>query len=117
MSDLTYDHQAVKPVFWLKGKVRTPPFSTVARIEAGMLLRRLQRGEKLSLPHSRPLPSIGPACHELRVRDADRNWRIVYCIDAEAIAVLDVFAKTTRKMPLRVIEACRQRLAEFRSTP
>ena len=115
MSDSTYDHRAVKPVFWLKGKVKTPPFSTAARIEAGMLLRRLQRGEKLSLPHSRPLPSIGPGCHELRVRDADRNWRIVYCIDAEAIAVLDVFAKTTRKIPRPMIEACRQRLAEFRS--
>ena len=82
-----------------------------------MLLRRLQRGEKLSLPHSRPLPPIGPACHELRIRDADRNWRIVCCIDAEAIVVLDVFAKATRKMPPRVIEACKQRLAEFRSTP
>jgi phage-related protein len=117
MSDPTYDRQTVKPVFWLKDKVKTPPFSTAARIEAGMLLRRLQRGEKLSLPHSRSLLSIGPACHELRIRDADRNWRIVYLIDAEAIAVLDVFAKTTRKIPPRVIEACKQRLAEFRSTP
>ena len=101
MSDPTYDRRAVKPVFWLKGKVKTPPFSTAARIEAGMLLRRLQRGEKLSLPHSRPLPSIGPACHELRIRDADHNWRIVYCIDAEAIAVLDVFAKRRGRCPRR----------------
>jgi phage-related protein len=117
MSDPTYDQRTVKPVFWLKGEVKTPPFSTAARIEAGMLLRRLQRGEKLSPPHSRPLPSIGPACHELRVRDADSNWRIVYYMDAEAIVVLEVFAKTTRKIPLRVIEACKRRLAEFRSTP
>jgi len=117
MSDSTYDRRAVKPVFWLQGEVRTPPFSAAARIEAGMLLRRLQRGEKLSLPHSRPLPAIGPACHELRIRDADRNWRIVYYIDADAIAVLDVFPKTTRKIPPRVIGACKRRLAEFRSTP
>jgi hypothetical protein len=33
MSDSTYDHRAVKPVFWLKGEVKTPPFSTAARIE------------------------------------------------------------------------------------
>jgi phage-related protein len=117
MSDPTYDPQAVKPVFWLKGEVKTPPFSAAARIEAGMLLRRLQRGEKLSLPHSRPLPSIGPTCHELRVRDVERNWRIIYCIDVEAIVVLEVLAKTTRKIPLRVIEVCKQRLAGFRSTP
>ena len=80
-----------------------------------MLLRRLQRGEKLALPHSRPLPSIGPGCHELRVRDATRGWRIVYHLDPEAIVVLDVFAKTTRSTPTVVAEACRRRLAEFRS--
>jgi hypothetical protein len=41
-----------KPLVWLHGEVKTPPFSADARIEAGVLLRRLQRGEKLSLPHS-----------------------------------------------------------------
>ncbi|HET7699063.1 MAG TPA: hypothetical protein VFK57_25315 [Vicinamibacterales bacterium] len=39
---------ADKPLVWLHGEVRTPPFSTEARIEAGTLLRRLQRGERLS---------------------------------------------------------------------
>jgi len=38
-----------KPLVWLKGEVKTPPFSTEARVEAGVLLRRVQRGEKLSL--------------------------------------------------------------------
>jgi len=56
-----------KTLLWLHGTVRTPPLSTEARIEAGYLLRRLQRGESLGLPHSRPLPIIGPRCHELRI--------------------------------------------------
>ena len=80
-----------------------------------MLLRRLQRGEKLGLPHSRLMPSIGPGCHELRVQDATRAWRIVYRLDAEAIVILEVFAKMTRATPRAVVEACRSRLARFGS--
>ncbi len=30
-----------KPLVWLHGEVKTPPFSVVARIETGLLLRRL----------------------------------------------------------------------------
>ncbi len=48
------------PLVWLKGEVRTPPFSPEARLEAGFLLRRLQKGESFGLPHSRPMPAIGP---------------------------------------------------------
>ena len=73
-----------KPLAWLHGEIKTPPFSRAARIEAGFHLRLLQRGQVLGLPHSRPLPSLGPRCHELRVRDADVSWRIVYRIDADA---------------------------------
>lgn len=39
-----------KYLVWLKGEVKTPPFSSSARIEAGTLLRRLQKGELLSMP-------------------------------------------------------------------
>jgi hypothetical protein len=39
-----------KPLAWLRGEIKTPPFSADARVEAGYLLRRLQRGERLALP-------------------------------------------------------------------
>ncbi|HZX13591.1 MAG TPA: type II toxin-antitoxin system RelE/ParE family toxin, partial [Thermodesulfobacteriota bacterium] len=74
-----------KPLVWLHGEVKTPPFSTAARVEAGILLRRLQKGEQLSLPNSRPMPSIAPRCHELRINDENTIWRIVYGIDPDAI--------------------------------
>jgi hypothetical protein len=45
-----------KPLVWLHGEVKSPPFSATARIEAGYLFRLLQRGETLALPHSRPKP-------------------------------------------------------------
>jgi hypothetical protein len=39
-----------KPLLWLSGEIKTPPFSQNARIEAGFLLRKLQKGKMLSLP-------------------------------------------------------------------
>ena len=107
--------KADKPLVWLKGEIKTPPFSTQARIEAGVLLRRLQRGESIPLPHSRPLPGIAKACHELRVQDANRTWRIVYHIDTTAIVILEVFAKTTTTTPKAVIATCRARLQLYKS--
>ncbi len=102
-----------KPLVWLHGEVKTPPFSQKARIEAGFLLRRLQDGETLSLPHSRPMPSIGPRCHELRINDRNATWRIVYRIDPDAIVILDVFRKTTAKTPVPVIDTCKRRLRMY----
>jgi hypothetical protein len=62
-----------KPLAWLHGEVKTPPFSQEARLEAGLLLRRLQQGESLGMPHSRPMPSVGVHCHELRIGDVGQN--------------------------------------------
>ncbi|WP_254053837.1 helix-turn-helix domain-containing protein [Singulisphaera sp. GP187] len=65
-------------LFFLHGEIKTPPFSEAARLEAGALLRRLQDCEIFGMPHSRPMPSIGPRCHELRIKDENRPWRVVY---------------------------------------
>lgn len=102
-----------KPLSWLHGQVKTPPFSTAARLEAGFLLRRLQQGENLGLPQSRPMPSIASGCHELRVNDEGRTWRLVYRIDADAILILAVFAKKTEKTPDEIIRTCRRRLRNY----
>jgi phage-related protein len=102
-----------KPLVWLKGEVRTPPFSASARIEAGTLLRRLQQGETIGMPHSRPMPSIGPRCHELRIRDESRSWRIVYRIDPDAIVIVEVFPKKSGATPKKVIDTCKARLRAY----
>ena len=103
-----------KPLVWLHGEVKSPPFSPAARIEAGVLLRRLQRGELLGLPHSRPMPDIGKGCHELRIVDETRTWRIVYGIQVDAIVILEVFSKTTRATPGVFLRVCRKRLEQYR---
>jgi len=101
---------ADKPLVWLHGEVRTPPFSAEARIEAGTLLCRLQRGERLSMPASRPMPIIGRRCHELRIVDADQTWRIIYRADADAVIITDVFSKKTTTTPTTVIDVSKARL-------
>jgi phage-related protein len=102
-----------KPLVWLHGEIKTPPLSKEGRFEAGILLRRLQQGENLSLPHSRPMVVIGTRCHELRVVDRDGTWRIVYRTDPDAIVIVDVFSKKTRQTPREVIDRCRSRLRRY----
>ena len=108
-------HKPRKPLVWLHGEVKTPPFSAEARIEAGVLLRHLQEGINISLPHSRPMPVIDRGCHELRIPDENRTWRIVYYVDTVAIVILEVFAKTTGQTPQTVIDVCEARLKRYKS--
>ncbi len=102
-----------KPLVWLHGEIRSPPLSSKARVEAGYLLRLLQRGTSLSMPRSRPMPAIGTRCHELRIPDEDTSWRIFYRIDKDAILILEIEAKKTRATPQRTIENCKRRLTAY----
>lgn len=77
------------------------------------MLRRLQAGENLPMPWSRPMASIGPHCHELRVNDENSNWRIVYRVDSDAIIIVEVFRKQTPQTPKPVIETCKCRLKQY----
>ena len=102
-----------RPLVWLRGEVKTPPFSQTGRLEAGYLLRLLQQGESLGLPHSRPMPAIGPRCHELRINDEAGTFRIIFRADTDAVVILDVFLKKTQHTPQSVIAACKRRLREY----
>ena len=102
-----------KPLVWLHGEVQTPPMSSSARVETGFLLRRLQSGELLGMPHSRPMPSIGSHVHELRIVDADLSWRVVYRLDPDAVIIADVFAKKTQETPQAVIDNAKRRLSAY----
>ncbi len=104
-----------KPLLLLSGKIKSPPFSDESRRRAGFLLRILQRGDLLSMPDSRPMPSIGSRCHEIRVVDAGAQvtWRIVYRIDPNFIVIADIFAKKTQKTPDEVIWRCKARFKRY----
>ena len=102
-----------KRLVWLRGEVKSPPFSRDARIEAGYLLRLLQEGERLGPPESRPMPAIGTNCHELRVQDANVTWRIFYGLTSDAVVILDVVQKKTRTTPKHLIDVVRKRWKNY----
>jgi len=102
-----------KPLVWLHGEISSPPFSDAARIEAGFLLRQIQQGLNLSMPRSRPMPSIGTNCHELRINDDDQTWRVIYRIYVDAILILEIFSKKTNQTPKAVIASCRKRIKHY----
>ena len=77
-----------KPLAWMHGGIKSPPFSKEGRVRAGYLLRGLQQGDVHSLPDSRPMPGIGKGCHELRVPDGNVDWRIFYAVRPDAIVIL-----------------------------
>ena len=97
----------------LAGEIQTPPLSEAAREEAGSLLRRIQRGLTVEMPHSRPMPSIGERVHELRINDEHQTWRIIYRIDPEAIVIAEVFSKKTPATPLKVTQICQRRYRAY----
>jgi phage-related protein len=108
--------QQDKPLRWLHGEVKTPPMSHEARREIGFLLRELQSGVRLAMPHSRPMSGIGTGCHELRVNDVNKTWRVVYHVAPEAIVIVEVFEKKTNRTPPDVIVVCRQRWQRYKES-
>jgi phage-related protein len=118
MSNLTYIKPMSnndKPLVWLHGEVKSPPFSQAARLEAGFLLRKLQRGEVVTMPHARPMPFVGLRCYELRINDANITWRIMYRIDPDAIIILAIFDKKTARTPKQIIDICQNRIRSYDS--
>ncbi|MEO6846541.1 MAG: type II toxin-antitoxin system RelE/ParE family toxin [Chthoniobacterales bacterium] len=73
----------------------------------------MQERERLSLPQSRPMPSIGKACHELRVNDQNKTWRLFYFLDTEAIVILEVTEKKTQQTLKQTIEVCQKRRKSY----
>ena len=112
-SDIPFMSPLDKPLVWLHGIVTSPPFSAEARREAGFLLRRLQQGELLGLPASRPMPVIGVRCYELRIVDTHHSWRVIYRLDRDAVVIVGVLDKKTQRTPQRVIAVCRARLRAY----
>jgi phage-related protein len=109
------DNSNIKHLIWLPAEIKTPPFYRSVRIEVGFLLQQLLNGELPTLPMSKPMSSIGDFCHELRVNDLNnnKNWRVIYRIDDDAIIILEVFAKTTKKTPDNIIDRCQKRLRSY----
>ena len=102
-----------KPLRWLADEIAVPAVSAEAASKVGAMLEVIAMGGTIAMPRCRPMPSIGRRCHELRVRDRNRNWRIVYHVADDAIVILDVFSKKSPRTPSHVIDRCKQRLKRY----
>ncbi len=79
-------------------------------------LARLEEGHTLSMPLSRPMPSIGKGVHELRFRDRAGIYRVIYFLaGAGVIHLLHAFTKKTQQTPIQNIEVAKKRLREAKS--
>ncbi len=59
------------------------------------------------------MPTVGARCHELRIVDGEKNWRVVYRIDTDALIILDVFQKKTPRTPKQAIDNCKRRIRHY----
>lgn len=107
----------LRPVlFHPRAKVEIRALPKETRVKLGSALMALQRGFRLGMPISRPMPMVGTGVAELRLRDAAGQYRVFYISRAAAgILVLRAFQKKSRATPKQEIELVRQRLAEMLS--
>ena len=103
---------------WARGAepLSTPPMPAQARVDAGYLLRLVQRGHSLGPPIAVPMTDIGPSCHELRLTAENGEWRVFYHVADDVVLVLGVFHKKAQRTPQRWIETCRKRLRLFKES-
>ena len=79
-------------------------------------LARLDAGLELSMPLSRPMPSIGRGVHELRLKDRSGQYRVVYAFARrDAVHVLHAFKKRTQATPAKNLALAKTRLKEVLS--
>ena len=88
-------------------------FPKSARVATGEAILDLQHGARLSMPLSRPMPTVAAGAHEIRIRDRSGIYRTMYLLQSErGVLVFHAFAKKTQKTPQHEIEIARRRLRE-----
>jgi phage-related protein len=101
-------------LFHPKARVTLKEFSCDVRRELGKLLFEIQCGVNLTMPASKPMPSIAAGVEELRTKDASGIYRVFYFKkSATGILVFHAFTKKTQKTPLHEIKLGQQRLKEM----
>ena len=89
-------------------------FPESVREDLADLLIRLDFGQTLSLPISRPMPSIGKRVHELRLSDRGGEFRVIYLIAGQGnIWLIHAFKKQSEKTSKKDIQICKSRLKQI----
>lgn len=83
-------------------------FPAGVRHDLGYALYRLQLGQ--IPPDRKPVRTVGPGVYELRDRDAEKWYRILYVREGGAVHVLHCFEKRSNTIEQKDIETARTRL-------
>lgn len=101
---ISYLRPALKDILKFPEDVRADLIDALAQLDTGL---------KLSMPLSRPMPSIGKGVHELRLKDASGIYRVIYVfVSQNDIWVIHGFKKTTEQTSKQDIELAKKRLKE-----
>ena len=101
-------------LFHPKARAAVKRFPEGVRRELGKAIFDLQKGETLSMPLSRPMPSVAEGVEELRVKDRTGAYRVFYLAKlANAILIFHAFTKKTQRTPPREIALGQRRLKEM----
>jgi phage-related protein len=105
----------VRPIiFHPKARDAIRRFPKEVRIRLGKGLFRLQMGEQIGMPNSRPMPAVAVGVYELRVKTQDGAYRAFYYTATErGILVFHALVKKTQQTPAMEIELARRRLKEI----
>ncbi len=63
-------------------------------LEPQLISTTFDTTSSIAMPHSRPMPHISFRCHELRVWDQNKAWRLIYRTDEDRILIVEVFSKS-----------------------
>lgn len=89
-------------------------FPKEVRVRLGRGLFRMQLGERIGMPNSRPMPAVAPGVSELRVKGEDGIFRVFYyTASLRGVLVFHAFVKKSQRTPPLEIELARKRLKEL----
>lgn len=105
----------MKPaLFHPKVRVVLRAFPEEVRRELGKAIFDLQKGAILTMPLSKPIPSVGSGVDELRIKDRTGVFRVFYLSRrADSVLIFHAFQKKTQKTSQRDIELGQKRLEEM----
>jgi phage-related protein len=89
-------------------------FPKQVRERLGRNLFRLQMGEPIGMPLSRPMRSLAAGVSELRLAAEQGAYRVLYyAASPRGILVFHAFVKKTRRTPSYEIQLARKHLREL----
>jgi phage-related protein len=101
-------------VFHPKAREIIKEFPEEVRRELGKAIYDLQKGAKLSMPLSKPMPSVSSGVEELRIKDRTGAYRCFYLArKGDVVLIFHAFQKKTQKTPKHEIEIGQKRLKEM----